>query len=72
MTLYTEDCNFRRISDMGQSLIDAEDSEALLGFTRELLCCSRLKECEFGDYCTILSASLLAEQDRHPHDLVPC
>ncbi len=71
MTLRTEDCNFRLVSDSGQKLIDAEDTDALIRFTREILACPRLKQCEFGDYCTILSASLLAEHGRHPHDLVP-
>lgn len=52
-------------------MIDADDAQALILFTRELLSCPRLKQCEFGDYCTILSASLLAEQGRHPHDMIP-
>ncbi|WP_156428672.1 hypothetical protein [Magnetospirillum sp. XM-1] len=52
-------------------MIDANNPEALIQFTREILSCQRLKECEFGDYCTILSASLLAEHDRHPHEMVP-
>lgn len=71
MTLQTQDCTFRLVSDMGQRLIDADDAQALILFTRELLSCPRLRECEFGDYCTILSASLLAEQGRHPHDMIP-
>jgi hypothetical protein len=71
MTLRTEDCNFRLVSDTGQMLIDANDSDALIMFTRDVLACPRLKTCEFGDYCTILSASLLAEHGRQPHDLVP-
>ncbi|CUW38739.1 conserved protein of unknown function [Magnetospirillum sp. XM-1] len=71
MTLRTQDCTFRLVSDTGQRLIDANNPEALIQFTREILSCQRLKECEFGDYCTILSASLLAEHDRHPHEMVP-
>lgn len=67
MTLRTEDCNFRLVSNTGQDLIDAKDARALIDFTRNILACPRLKTCEFGDYCTILSASLLAEHDRHPH-----
>lgn len=70
MTLQTTDCTFRLVSDTGQRLIDAEDSQALIKFTRAVLSCPRLKDCEFGDYCTILSASLLAEHDRHPHDMI--
>lgn len=70
MTLRNEDCNFRLVSDTGQLLIDAEDAEALVRFTRDILACPRLRECEFGDYCTILSASLLAEHGRQPHELV--
>jgi len=68
MTLRTSDCNFRLVSDTGQRLIDADNTDALIVFTREILACPRLRACEFGDYCTILSASLLAEHDRHPHD----
>jgi len=71
MTLRTPDCNFRLVSDTGQKLIDASNSDALIGFTREILACPRLRVCEFGDYCTILSASLLAEHGRHPHDMIP-
>jgi hypothetical protein len=68
MPLHDENCNFRRISDSGQTLIDAGDSAALIDFTRAVLACPGLKTCEFGDYCTILCASLLAEHGRHPHD----
>jgi hypothetical protein len=68
MTLRTEDCNFRLVSDTGQGLIDADDAQALVRFTRDILACPRLKACEFGDYCTILSASLLAEHARAPYE----
>lgn len=71
MTLRTPDCNFRLVSDMGQKLIDADDSAALIAFTRDILACPRLRACAFGDYCTILSASLLAEHGKSPHDDAP-
>lgn len=71
MSLRDEHCNFRKVSDSGQRLIDADDAEALITFTRDILACPRLRDCEFGDYCTILSASLLAEHGRHPHELDP-
>lgn len=69
MPLRDESCNFRKVSDSGQELIDADNAEALITFTRDILACPRLRRCEFGDYCTILSASLLAEHGRHPREL---
>jgi hypothetical protein len=68
MTFLTKDCHFRLVSDTGQRLIDAGNSDALIDFTRQMLACPRLRDCEFGDYCTILAASLLSEHGRHPHD----
>ena len=68
MPLRDQNCNFRVVSDRGQELIDADDTEALIAFTRHILQCERLRECEFGDYCTILCASLLAEHGRQLHD----
>lgn len=68
MTLLTQDCHFRLVSDTGQKLIDADDSDALIRFTRQVLACPRLRDCEFGDYCTILAASLLSEHGRAPHE----
>jgi hypothetical protein len=68
MPLRDKNCNFRLVSDKGQELIDAADEEALICFTRTVLGCSCLKTCEFGDYCTILCASLLAEHGRHPYE----
>ncbi|EME71600.1 hypothetical protein H261_03026 [Paramagnetospirillum caucaseum] len=50
-------------------MIDADDSDALIHFTREVLACPHLRACEFGDYCAILGASLLAEYDHHPHNM---
>lgn len=70
MTLSTPDCTFRLVSDTGQRLIDADDGQALIKFTRQVLGCPRLRDCEFGDYCTILSASLLAEYGRHAQEEV--
>jgi hypothetical protein len=70
MTLQTSDCNFRLVSEQGQHLIDEGNPDALVAFTREVLACPLLRNCEFGDYCTILSASLLAEHDRHPHTVM--
>jgi hypothetical protein len=68
MTLLAPDCTFRLVSDTGQRLIDADDALALIEFTRKVLGCPRLRECEFGDYCTILSASLLTEYGRHAQE----
>lgn len=70
MALRDQNCNFRQVSDRGQELIDADNTEALIAFTRHILECQRLRECEFGDYCTILCASLLAEHGRQVHDLL--
>lgn len=66
MATHAEDCNFRKVSEDGQRLIDAGEPAPLIDFTRRLLACPSLRNCEFGDYCTILAASLLSEHERHP------
>lgn len=66
MTLRTEDCNFRLVSETGQRLMEADDAQELLAFTRATLSCPRLRICPYGDYCTIFSASLLSEAGKHP------
>lgn len=66
MTLGTETCNIRLVSDMGRKIIEADDGDALVGFTRKTLACPRLRECPYGDYCTIFSASLLSERGKNP------
>ena len=65
MTLRTDQCNFRIVSETGRDLIEADDHQALVEFTRNTLSCPRLRGCPFGDYCTIFSASLLSERGRH-------
>ena len=68
MTLRTDQCNFRLVSETGRTLIEADDQNALVEFTRQTLSCPRLRACPYGDYCTIFSASLLAERGRRPHE----
>ncbi|CAA7616577.1 hypothetical protein [Magnetospirillum sp. SS-4] len=71
MTLRTEHCNFRLVSDTGRALLEAGDPKALVDFTRKTLACPRMSVCPFGDYCTILSASLLSEHGKqHGHDCI--
>ena len=64
MTLRTDQCNFRQVSDMGRKLINDVDPQALVEFTRKTLSCPCLRQCPSGDYCTIFSASLLSEHGR--------
>lgn len=66
MTLRSELCDFRLVSDTGHSLVEAGDRQALVLFTRQTLSCPRLAACPFGDYCTIFSASLLVERNDTP------
>ena len=68
MTLRTDQCNIRLVSETGRNLIEADDHQALLEFTRSTLSCPRMRACPYGDYCTIFSASLLAERGRHMGD----
>jgi hypothetical protein len=68
MTLRTDQCNIRLVSETGRDLIEADDHQALLEFTRNTLACPRLRSCLYGDYCTIFSASLLSEHGRHTSD----
>ncbi|MBI3446396.1 MAG: hypothetical protein HY055_13830 [Magnetospirillum sp.] len=68
MTLRTKDCNFRLVSEAGQRLMEADNAQELVAFTRATLSCPRLRVCEFGDYCTIFSASLLSECGKHALD----
>lgn len=71
MTLRTEQCNFRLVSDTGRTLIEADDRGALVDFTRQTLACPRLSLCPYGDYCTIFSASLLSEYGKqHSHGCI--
>ncbi|RAU21994.1 hypothetical protein CU669_09855 [Paramagnetospirillum kuznetsovii] len=56
------------MSDTGRQLIEADDEQALIAFTRKTLACPRLRECPYGDYCTIFAASLLSERGKHPHE----
>lgn len=68
MTLRTDQCNFRLVSETGRDLIDADDPCALVDFTRKTLSCPRLRSCCYSAYCTIFSASLLSERGRHRHE----
>ena len=68
MTLRTEHCNFRLVSEAGRALMDADDLAALVTFTRSILACPRLKTCSYGDCCTIFSASLLSECAKSPSE----
>jgi hypothetical protein len=69
MTLHSEKCDFRLVSELGRQLIEADDGAALVDFTRRVLDCPRLPTCPSGDYCTILAASLLSDHGRHhTHD----
>ena len=68
MTLRTDQCNFRLVSETGRDLIESDDPQALVAFTRKTLSCPRLRVCPYGDYCTIFSASLLSERGRHSHE----
>jgi hypothetical protein len=68
MTLRTDQCNFRLVSEIGRGLIESDDPHALVAFTRKTLSCPRLRICAYGDYCTIFSASLLSERGRHLHE----
>ncbi len=72
MTLRTEQCDFRLVSEAGRALAQGDDSAVLLRFTRQTLACPRLRLCPYGDYCTIFAASLLAEHGKtHADDPIP-
>ncbi len=49
MTLRTEQCTIRLVSDMGRRLVEAADDVALIDFTRKTLACPRLRVCPHGD-----------------------
>ena len=68
MTLRSQDCNFRLVSETGQRLIEADDAQELVDLTRATLSCPLLRSCDCGAYCTIFSASLLSEFGKQPHD----
>ncbi|TAN79709.1 MAG: hypothetical protein EPN20_00290 [Magnetospirillum sp.] len=68
MTLRTDQCNIRLVSETGRELIESDDHQALIDFTRKTLSCPRLRSCAYGDYCTIFSASLLSERGRRPQE----
>ncbi|OAN54120.1 hypothetical protein A6A04_12835 [Paramagnetospirillum marisnigri] len=68
MTLGSETCTIRLVSEIGRQLVEADDEAALRDFTRKTLSCPRLRQCPNSDYCTIFSASLLSDLDKHSHD----
>lgn len=67
MTLGTDKCTLRLVSDIGRQLIEADDLQALTRFVRQTLACPRLRDCPNSDCCTIFSASLLSERDKNAH-----
>ncbi|CAA7620205.1 conserved hypothetical protein [Candidatus Terasakiella magnetica] len=62
MSIRSETCEFRLVSEAGQRLVSEGDAKSLTDFTRQILACPRLVTCKYGDYCTIFSASLLTER----------
>ena len=68
MSLGTDQCNFRMVSETGRELMEGDDPRALVDFTRKTLSCPRLRSCPYCDCCTIFTASLLSERGRHPRE----